>query len=313
MPEAAEVRRITDKLRSRLKGRSLLFLTWTQHNRHTAYLEQVWPQIESKFPSTCLDILCKGKQLFFFLENGLAFIGGLGMEGHWYYFKAGSLEYQSGINYKMFCLHFGKQVIRRGITWYIGDTELWYDDQRSFGNFKVGTWADAFSKMNELGPDMLATTYPLTDINMVISGLLPESFRERPTLEMFQQKIRAPRRSGMELCRFLMNQEYFSGVGNYLKAEILYRARLHPARTLGSLTDEEIFRLFPACLQTIAQAYEHGGLTHGTFLDPDREKGTFPVAVYKREGHTDVHGYAIKRIETSDKRSTYIVEELQKI
>lgn len=89
MPEAAEIRRITDKLRTRLKDQSLLFVYWLPNTKYSSHFDQLWPSIKHLFPSKCLDILCKGKQLFFFLENGLAFISGLGMEGHWYYFKAG--------------------------------------------------------------------------------------------------------------------------------------------------------------------------------------------------------------------------------
>ena len=318
MPEAAEVRRITDKLRSRLKGKSLVFITWIENNKYSQNLSQNWPMVEHLFPSICLDILCKGKQIFFFLENGLALISGLGMEGHWYYFNCSSQNqvlhnYIENKNHRMFCLHFGRQFKRKDVSWNISETQVWYDDTRSFGNFTITSWSNAFTKMKQIGPDLLATTTPFKDISMIIRNILPQEFFVRADLNMFKQEIRSGRRTQMELCRFLMNQEYFAGCGNYLLIEILYRSRLHPERVLGSLTDDDISVLFSNCLATIQQAYEHGGLTHGTFLDPDMMKGQFVVQVYKRESQLDINGFIIKRIQTSNGRSSYIVEELQQI
>ena len=118
----------------------------------------------------------------------------------------------------------------------------------------------------------------------------------------------------MNICRFLMSPNYVSGIGNYLKSEILYRCRINPFRSLGTLTDEEVARLYGTCLSTIQQAYQSGGLTHGTFLDPDMEKGTFPIFVYKRAGQADPHGHTIIYVppeESPDGRSIYYVPELQ--
>jgi formamidopyrimidine-DNA glycosylase len=319
MPEAGEIRRITDKLRSRLKGGLLLFIDWLSNTKYSSNMEQIWPAIKNIFPSTCLEILCRGKQIFFFFENGLAFISGLGMEGHWYYLKSTMGErqslddYISNINYRKFCLHFGKCIEQNGVIWSISDTEIWYDDMLSYGNFTITIWANAFNKMKELGPDLLAATKPLNNINPIIQQSLPSEFFQQATLQDFISAIRSSRRSQMLLCVFLLkHQEYFSGIGNYLKSEILYRAHLHPNRILGSLFDHEIELLFSTCLITITQAYECGGLTHGTFLDPDMEKGTFSVYVYNREGQHDQYGFLIKKINTNDGRSSYIVEEIQK-
>lgn len=183
----------------------------------------------------------------------------------------------------------------------------------SYGNFTITNWTGAFGKMKELGPDLLATTKPLTDVHPTVQQYLPREFFEYATLEKFTNVIRMGRRSKMLLCVFLLkHQEYFSGIGNYLKAQILYESKLHPNRTLGSLSTDDISILFTKCLSVIAHAYECGGLTHGTFLDPDMEKGTYPVSVYKKKGELDPNGYVIKKIKTKDGRSTYIVEEVQK-
>lgn len=314
MPENPEIRRIVDILRSRLKGEQLLFINWMPNTKYSAMFDQYGPWLNSKLPLTCLDILSRGKQIFFFFENGLSFISGLGMEGHWYYFKTSNVQnYLNDRNYRMFCLQFGKRIQRNGVEWNIADTEIWYDDKRHFGNFTITDWNGAFNKMKEIGTDLLAATHPIQNIHPIIQKLLPPEFFKIATLQDFTLAIRVPRRAQMLLHTFLLDhQEVFSGIGNYLRAEIMYRARLHPNRTLGSLSDKEIEVLFSNCLTTISQAYQYGGLTHGTFLDPDMQKGTFSVQVYKKEGQLDPNGYVIKRIKVKNDRSIYLVEEVQK-
>ena len=317
MPEGPEVRRTVDKLRSSLKGRTLLWIDIVPETKYTSRLTQWWDQVGSLFPSTCLEILCRGKQIFFFFENRLAFYGGLGMFGHWFRFSTKTeadqqklIDYVTGKNYARFGLYFGRVVGNLALR----DAVIWYDDMQSQGNFTITNWQGALDKMKEIGPDLLATSAPFAEIHPAIQSILPPLFFQRVTLEMFVAGITAPRRSHMEVCRFLMEQKFFSGVGNYLKSEICYRARIHPLRKVSSLTPKEIELLYSSCLTTIAQAYQHGGLTHGTFLDPDMEKGTFPVYVYKRAGEKDPHGYTIRYIpkeQSTDGRGTYYVPELQ--
>jgi formamidopyrimidine-DNA glycosylase len=320
MPEGPEVRRVVDKLRSRLKGKELLWKTILSDAKvgkrinFPKYLEEA----DQFFPSTCLEILCRGKQIFFFFENQMAFISGLGTTGHWYYFSLKHDQerlttYETEKNYAKFALNFGRVHQGESIV-CLSDTKLWYDDQLKRGNFTITNWEGAVEKMKTLGPDLLATSHPFQDIHPTIRSFLPPIFFQSATCESFTTAIRSTRRSQMPLCRFLMKQEYFAGIGNYLKSEILYRARLNPFLLLESLTDQQINTLFSMTIRTISNAYQSGGLTHGNFLDPDMEKGTFNVYIYKRAGQTDSHGYKIHFVsekESPDGRGTYYVPELQ--
>jgi len=324
MPEGPEVRRIVDKIRSRLKGKVLLWITTLPGERSLGKnqdFENYLSQASHMFPTTCLEIICRGKQIFFFFENQVAFISGLGMTGHWYYFSTKQnqdrlVQYQTTTNYAKFGLNFGREYQQGNTNLLIADTQLWYDDQLKKGNFTITNWAGAIEKMQKIGPDLLATSHPFNDLHPLIRSLLPPIFFQPVTIELFKQAIRAPRRDQMPLCRFLMNQEYFAGIGNYLKSEILYRARLNPFAPLSKYSDEQIETLLSMTLRTISHAYQSGGLTHGNFLDPDMEKGTFLIYIYKRAGETDQHGYQIQFAsdkESPDHRSTYYVAELQSL
>ena len=311
MPEVGEVRIITNKLRERLKGRSFLWFDLIDTKNYAPHIQGVMSQVGHLFPSVCLDILCRGKQLFFFFENGLAFISSLGVYGHWLYLTTENRNaYLTNKNHAQFGLHFGKQMGRFNVS----EAEIWYDDQRSFGNFTITNWEGAKQKMLEFGPDLLTTMIPFKDIHPIVQQILPREFFEQATLDRFIREVRAPRRGKMKLCVFLLKQNYLSGIGNYLKSEILYRARLSPFRELGTLTDLQIQTLHSMILTTIVEAFQFGGLTHGNFLDPDMKKGTFPIYVYKRKGELDLNGFVIRFVgekESADGRGTYYVPEVQ--
>lgn len=313
MPEGPECRRVTDKLRKHLKGCSLFSLELKDGLSATSKYHQVgqsWKQHMNEFPSTCLDIICKGKQIFFFFDNGICMYGGLGMEGHWYIFDT----YQNSEDYSKSSKHYPKFNLEFGTICYLNSgyqinaTQkfLWYDDKRNFGNFAIGTWEDAYKKMSEIGPDLLASRCPILDIDTKLANSLPESFFKPVTLDEFSIGIQNKRRKAMNICKFLMEPKYFSGIGNYLKSEILYRASMSPFLTLSELNQLQIQGLYNTILETISQAYNHGGLTHGTFLDPDMEKGTFEVYVYKKT--SDENGNPVRYTKQIDGRGTYYVD-----
>jgi formamidopyrimidine-DNA glycosylase len=70
----------------------------------------------------------------------------------------------------------------------------------------------------------------------------------------------------------LLDQQAIAGIGNLLADEILWRARVHPARRVGDLTHADIERLLAATRRAVATAVRHGGV-HALTLVPFREPG----------------------------------------
>jgi formamidopyrimidine-DNA glycosylase len=58
---------------------------------------------------------------------------------------------------------------------------------------------------------------------------------------------------------FLLDQSHVAGIGNMYIHDILFRARLHPARRADSLAPEEIAALFGAMQESLRLALEKGG------------------------------------------------------
>jgi formamidopyrimidine-DNA glycosylase len=71
----------------------------------------------------------------------------------------------------------------------------------------------------------------------------------------------------------IMDQRRIAGIGNLLADEILWRARIHPARIASSLTSPEQGRLLRASRDAIRAALRDGGV-HTLKIIPHRHKGS---------------------------------------
>lgn len=85
----------------------------------------------------------------------------------------------------------------------------------------------------------------------------------------------------------LMDQRRIAGIGNLLADEILWRARLHPARAVSSLTAAEQSRLLRASRDTIRAALRDGGVHTLTIIPYRRRGGTCP------RDHAPMHTAAV--------------------
>jgi formamidopyrimidine-DNA glycosylase len=89
----------------------------------------------------------------------------------------------------------------------------------------------------------------------------------------------------------LMDQRKIAGIGNLLADEILWRARIHPARDASSLTSPEQSRLLRASRDAIRAALRDGGV-HTLEIIPYRRSGSScprdhaPMTTGKVDGRT---------------------------
>ena len=74
----------------------------------------------------------------------------------------------------------------------------------------------------------------------------------------------------------IMDQRRIAGIGNLLADEILWRARVHPARAVGSLSAAERSRLLRATRGAISDALRDGGVHTLTIIAHRHRGGTCP-------------------------------------
>lgn len=133
------------------------------------------------------------------------------------------------------------------------DKEFYFVDQRRFGTVRIIQDIDLPKILPRLGWDALSEE---VDVDRVKADLL--SLKE-----------------GTVIGSALLNNEVFSGIGNYLRAEILYDTAISPWRTCRSLSEKQIEKICRSSRRICLRSYELGGNTIENFVDLDGKPGSF--------------------------------------
>ncbi|MDE3242188.1 MAG: bifunctional DNA-formamidopyrimidine glycosylase/DNA-(apurinic or apyrimidinic site) lyase [Nitrospirota bacterium] len=114
----------------------------------------------------------------------------------------------------------------------------------------------------------------------------------------------------------LMHQQVIAGIGNIYANEILYRARLHPAKQANRLSEPSRRRLYDVMRQVLAEAIEAGGSSVRDFFAPDGSEGRYKKQhlVYGKEGQPCPSGCGktIRRMVETSQRSSFYCPGCQK-
>ena len=82
----------------------------------------------------------------------------------------------------------------------------------------------------------------------------------------------------------LLDQKVIAGLGNIYVCEILYRAKIHPLRSVNTLSDAEYKRIITHTRQVLAEAILKGGTSISDFRRIDDKTGEFQnfLRVYQK-------------------------------
>lgn len=274
MPEGPEVKKTVDFLESAFKNNDSIKDIEIVSGRYSKGKPfQGYNDMSFEIPLVVRKVSCKGKFIYFLFDNLASLWCTLGMSGAWQSYPT-------------------KHT--RVIITTSSDQKLYYNDIRNFGTLKYVNYVDELGKkLADLGPDILGEYKNF------------ESFKEI-FIEAIKQK---PNKT---IAENLMNQKLVSGIGNYLKAEILYHAEVSPHRLVSSLTDTELHALALFAQLIAKKSYQNGGATISTYRNPNGEKGLYNrrFAVYNQK--YDLEGNKVIREVTKDKRTTHWVPSIQK-
>lgn len=137
------------------------------------------------------------------------------------------------------------------------------------------------------------------------------------TLEDVLAQLAAPRHARRTLGALLLDQAFLAGVGNYLRSEILFVARLHPARRAGELGAVERRRLARAALAITRRAYRTGGVTNAPAAAARLRRAGVPYGQYRHHvfdrasPHCDACGGATVRRIVDAGRQLYLCTACQ--
>lgn len=273
MPEGPEVTYIANKLNEELKNKKLISIKFEKGR----YIKHGYPsrftEFEKMLPSKLTKVDKKGKVIFFYFDNDWVMISKLGLMG-WWYINDDRPKWRS--EYKNIIFTFGNNI------------NLIYSDTLSYGTITFCKLTDKEYKneIDKLGMDIADndTTFP-----------------------KFLSKMKEEKNINKSIEDVLTNQELIiSGIGNYLKSEILYEARIAPSRKIGDISDDELKNIFVASKKITKKFINALEKDHdGTRSYYDKQ-----FKVYQQK--EDANGNNIETYKTKSGRKTYWVPEIQK-
>jgi len=247
MPELPEVQTVASELHTRLTGRTILDVT------------VLWPRTIGS-PSlnefqaglrgaAVTHVGRRAKYVMIFLHDGARLVVHLRMTGRISIDAAAS----------------PRDPHTRLVLHLLDGDELRFADTRKFGRWHLVA---------------AGKTMPLASF----AALGPEPLSKEFTPAMLIERVRA-RRGGLKAA--LLDQRLVAGLGNIYVDEALFRAGLHPQRTLQSLDDDKITALHGAIVAVLAQAVERGGTTFSDYRTTWGHEGGFgqDLRVFRRTGH----------------------------
>lgn len=148
---------------------------------------------------------------------------------------------------------------------FTNGSKLFFNDFRQFGYLKLVTDQELprVPELSGYGPEPLDKEYAYAHFGSALD--------KRP-----QMKIK----------QFLTDPKIIAGIGNIYSDEILFFAKVRPARTAGKIKEEERRRLFRGIKKILREAIQARGSSVGEFVRPGGAWGRYGLShqVYGRSG-----------------------------
>lgn len=275
MPEGPEVAIISKCLNTKCRNETIRSVKIWKDSRYKPNDKRFNP-IESK---TISYVAYKGKKIIFKFTDNSYMVSFLGMEGRWKVLDTfDPLEKHVSV-----------------IFFFDSGRILQFQDQRHFGCIDYCPDEDCLnSKLESVG----------------IPWIPSIMFKKTVTKDILYEMLSNSRLKKKSIMMFLVDQKYTSGVGNYIRADAMYLAKINPHRLVNSLSRKESDSLFDAVNMVIENALKCGGHTLRSYFNPIGETGRYVSLVYGRQ-KTHPKGEDIIRELDSQKRSIFWVPDIQ--
>lgn len=273
MPEGPELAKQADKINEWLdKCKTIIGINWDRKSRY-ATREKMKGIGLVKLPLLVKNVYTRGKILIFTVtdlhEKTLYMVSHLGMSGYWSKDKN---------KYSNLYLKFGET--KDGYSKEL--FRLYYDDMRRFGSFCIYENLTEIFKKN--GPCLMQAA---------LHKYENKCCENKATLEEWVKTLTNAKWKNKKICEFMMEQKHFSAIGNYLRAEVLYRCKIHPEKLLSNLSKDEINLLYFKSLKIMYKSY----------------KNQLNLKCYAKS--CDHLGNSVEKFTDSKKRTVHYVKNVQ--
>lgn len=156
--------------------------------------------------------------------------------------------------------------------------KMWFKDQLHYGTVRFVRWSTMEKKVLALGPDVTVKD-------------------PRFTKKYWRSLIERYRH--WDISKLLMDQGKIAGIGNYLKAEILYDSKVAPDSLVGNIPEEYVERLWNSIME----------LPRHYFILQLTTRFKYGLKVYNKK--KDPFGNHVCKMKAGDGRTSHWVPEVQ--
>ncbi len=265
MPEAPEVAYLTHYLHTHVKGKRISSVNIAKGRYVTHGAPDHFHAFVNDLPMTLQKVEKKGKVILLHFSKGWHIVSKLGLTG-WWYVSGSQPNWLKGSHNIEFTFGAHKSLM--------------YHDTLSYGTLTFTQSAEFVHKqMERLAPDVSTIR-----------------------LEQLLDRIENKHMSQKQMEDVLLDQTAIvSGIGNYMRSEILYEAKISPKRRIDSLSKPDWIRFLEAAQKVHRRSLQA--------MQKDRYKDA--MQVYKRK--EDVKGNVVEKYTSPrNHRTVYWVPSLQK-
>jgi len=238
MPEGPEVRKYADSLDKALSGRRIRSLTARTKSA------KAWLQVNEArlFNQHVERVFSHGKHLVGLIQGGFYFHSHLMMWGRWQTLAESPSEVDRRERARI-VVEGGCAILYSAPIFNVGE----------------GNPEQHVDYLNSLGPDALPYDNKFDAVE-------------------FRCRLLSKKNRTVSIGAALLNQQIIAGLGNYLRAEILFACRINPWTKVSALTAPELECLSRMAPQLTRRSYRAGA----TARKPDRERmSRDPTLVYQ--------------------------------
>ncbi len=219
-----------------------------------------------------LQVETRGKALLIHFDHELSIYSHNQLYGRWYVRKA--YQYPNTRRQLRLAIHNSK---KSALLYSASDIEVLTQEEISTHHF-----------LSKLGPDVLTIS-----AGEIRQRLQSKTYRRR------------------QLASLYLDQHFLAGIGNYLRSEILFIAKLAPTKKPADCSEEQLKALASASISTAYQSYKNNGITNDLKLAKSLKHEGFSRNQYRhwvfgREQQPCHHcGEPIIKITISSRRVYY--------
>lgn len=175
--------------------------------------------VSKDLPLKILSFNCHGKFIYWKLENDWYMFVTLGLKGR---ISVGDKEEYNRVRFATSCgnLYMRDMLSNGTINFYKGDKEV-------------------NEKIRKMGVDLLSTDLSNKEI-----------------AKHFKKVFSKKRNKDENIGNVLLDQKFLAGVGNYIRADGLYCARISPFRKVVDINDTELIKLIKCLKDIMENSYE---------------------------------------------------------